>query len=583
MDDMRQPRVRAGRGGAPPANLAASVSGAGSRSVVRRGLLILPLAVVAVSALLGAQSPPSTSTDVRQLFDDSVLQRVDLQVNSRDWDTLRANWKLSTYYPATFQWQGQTVRNVGIRSRGTGTRSGQKPGLLIDFNRFISHQHFLGLNSVVLDNHLQDPSAMREALAMAVYAKVGLPALRVAPAELWVNGAFFGVYSLVENVDLVAARRLFAPATAAASLGRVPLSRPPAERDPIDRDRFPRPPAPPPPPPPVPAPAPVKGPNGYVYEYHWQDYFYMTYPGPDLSRYSRMLEAKTHETEPLETLFRPIERLFREINEAPDTDFATRVGAVLDLPMFVRQLAVESYLAEWDGLAGAFGLNNFYLFRAAAGGPHTIVPWDRDNTLRAVDYPLLVDADKHVLVRRALQVPELRRLFLDTLQQVAQVVEARESDGGATWLEREVIRRRNSRVGADARRPREAVQRRRVRERGRAQHRLRPRPRRHRPPAGRAVPAVGPAPPVYDTTMHSASRNLAVTVLAAAVATFAAGPVSAQSDRIRRILRETPLVDGHNDVPEQYLDRVKDQAGSDRPGVRHLDAHATHAHRHSHV
>ena len=322
--------------------------------------------------------------------------------------------------------------------------SGQKPGLLVDFNRFISHQHFLGLNSVVLDNHLQDPSAMREALAMAVYAKVGLPALRVAPAELWVNGAFFGVYSLVENVDLVAARRLFAPATAAASLGRVPLSRPPAERDPIDRDRFPRPPAPPPPPPPVPAPAPVKGPNGYVYEYHWQDYFYMTYPGPDLSRYSRMLEAKTHETEPLETLFRPIERLFREINEAPDTDFATRVGAVLDLPMFVRQLAVESYLAEWDGLAGAFGLNNFYLFRAAAGGPHTIVPWDRDNTLRAVDYPLLVDADKHVLVRRALQVPELRRLFLDTLQQVAQVVEARESDGGATWLEREVIRRRDS-------------------------------------------------------------------------------------------------------------------------------------------
>ena len=59
--------------------------------------------------------------------------------------------------------------------------------------------------------------------------------------------------------------------------------------------------------------------------------------------------------------------------------------------------------------------------------------------------------------------------------------------------------------------------------------------------------------------MHSASRNLAVTVLAAAVATFAAGPVSAQSDRIRRILRETPLVDGHNDVPEQYLDRVKDR------------------------
>ncbi|MEI6667474.1 MAG: dipeptidase [Acidobacteriota bacterium] len=39
---------------------------------------------------------------------------------------------------------------------------------------------------------------------------------------------------------------------------------------------------------------------------------------------------------------------------------------------------------------------------------------------------------------------------------------------------------------------------------------------------------------------------------------FAASPVDAQADRIRRILRETPLIDGHNDVPEQYLDRVKD-------------------------
>jgi hypothetical protein len=343
----------------------------------------------------------------------------------------------------TFQWRGQTVRNVGIRSRGTGTRSGQKPGLLVDFNRFVAHQHFLGLNSVVLDNHLQDPSAMREGLAMAVFAKLGLPALRVAPVEVWLNGQFFGVYSLVENVDLVAVRRLF-PATSPASLARVTLIRPPVDQDRTERDPVPRPPAPaPPPPPPSPVAPPVKGPNGYVYEYHWRNYFYTTYPGPEPSLYTLMMEAKTHENEPTETLHRPIEALFREINETPDADFVARVGAVLDLPLFVKQLAVESYLAEWDGLAGAFGLNNFYLFRAATGGPHKIVPWDRDNSFRAVDYPLLPDADRHVLVRRALQVPELRRLFFDTLEQVVRVVEARESDGGATWLEREVTRRRD--------------------------------------------------------------------------------------------------------------------------------------------
>jgi membrane dipeptidase len=60
---------------------------------------------------------------------------------------------------------------------------------------------------------------------------------------------------------------------------------------------------------------------------------------------------------------------------------------------------------------------------------------------------------------------------------------------------------------------------------------------------------------VYDGDMPT--RHLAV--LSAAVLTvLAAGPAAAQSDRIRRILRETPLVDGHNDLPEQYLERVSD-------------------------
>jgi membrane dipeptidase len=57
--------------------------------------------------------------------------------------------------------------------------------------------------------------------------------------------------------------------------------------------------------------------------------------------------------------------------------------------------------------------------------------------------------------------------------------------------------------------------------------------------------------------MFSHNRTCAVVVLAAAVAALAARPAHAQSDRIQRILRETPLIDGHNDVPENYADRVK--------------------------
>jgi membrane dipeptidase len=52
-------------------------------------------------------------------------------------------------------------------------------------------------------------------------------------------------------------------------------------------------------------------------------------------------------------------------------------------------------------------------------------------------------------------------------------------------------------------------------------------------------------------------RPLAALALAAAV-WLVASPAAGQSDRIKRILRDTPLIDGHNDVPEQYLSRVND-------------------------
>jgi hypothetical protein len=100
-------------------------------------------------------------------------------------------------------------------------------------------------------------------------------------------------------------------------------------------------------------------------------------------------------------------------------------------------------MADWDGLVGSFGLNNFYLFRAAGGGPFRIVPWDEDNAFHALGYPVDADHDKHVLMRRTMQVPELRQLFFDTLHRVSQLAEARESDQGPTWLEREINRRRD--------------------------------------------------------------------------------------------------------------------------------------------
>ena len=57
--------------------------------------------------------------------------------------------------------------------------------------------------------------------------------------------------------------------------------------------------------------------------------------------------------------------------------------------------------------------------------------------------------------------------------------------------------------------------------------------------------------------MLSHNRVFAVAALAASLSGLLATPAGAQPDRIQRIIRETPLVDGHNDLPENYASRVK--------------------------
>ena len=57
--------------------------------------------------------------------------------------------------------------------------------------------------------------------------------------------------------------------------------------------------------------------------------------------------------------------------------------------------------------------------------------------------------------------------------------------------------------------------------------------------------------------MLNRNRSFAVVVLAAGMAALASRPAVAQSDRIQRILRETPLIDGHNDVPENIAGRFR--------------------------
>ncbi|MCU0242405.1 MAG: hypothetical protein MUF51_08275, partial [Vicinamibacteria bacterium] len=65
------------------------------------------------------------------------MHEIKLQMEPADWAALRQNFLTNQYYAADVTIDGQTIRQVGIRSRGYGSRNENKPGLKVDFNKYV--------------------------------------------------------------------------------------------------------------------------------------------------------------------------------------------------------------------------------------------------------------------------------------------------------------------------------------------------------------------------------------------------------------------------------------------------------------
>lgn len=338
---------------------------------------------VVLTLLIG--SPMALTQTTADLFDDGAVRDVRLYLHSSDLAQLRARADENTYYPADFEWQGIRVRNVAVRSRGFGSRSGTKLGLRVDFDYYTTGQRFLGLSALVLDNLRQDASMVRERLAMKVFARTGLPAPREAFVRLFIDNQYEGLYAVADEVDATFLAWAFAD------------------------------------------------PEGYLFEFKWVRYYYAEYLGEDPAPYVELFEPVTRETTPAAQLYTPIVELLREAGVAGD-DWYDRVDRYLDLPAFVDYLAVEAFLAQLDGVAGNWGMNNFYLYRSGADTRHRLVPWDQDHAFFDLNASIWLRADENVLVRGALEHPALRRRYLDTLAWLAA------SLGEGDWLALEVER-----------------------------------------------------------------------------------------------------------------------------------------------
>ncbi len=327
-----------------------------------------PLKTIVLIAFVCGVLTPGMALAVDPMFDQSRLHECKLELDPADWSALRANFTTNQYYAANLTVDGEMVKQVGIRSRGKGSRSGEKPGLNVDFNKYVSGQEFHGYKSVILDNVTQDPSMMRELLANSVFESVGIPYSQIAFCRLTVNTDFWGLYTLIEVVSKPFLK---------ARLGEE---------------------------------------SGTLYKYDYLDDYRFTYKGDNNSAYvPSPFSPETNESH----LDSGLVDFIKAINQTPQSGYAAAMEAYIDVKKFLTHLAVENASAEYDGIVGQFGMNNFYLYQYGNQKKFTFLPWDKDTSFQAAEWPVQQRMDSNEFTKRLMLDPALKSYYESEVKRIA--------------------------------------------------------------------------------------------------------------------------------------------------------------------
>jgi uncharacterized protein (TIGR03437 family) len=346
------------------------------------------------SAVLLLVSTAWGQPQLNQFIDDTVVQQISLTVDPTDWATFLQNYEDSTYYHATFVWNGIS-EDIGIRQHGGGSRSPIKPNIDLNFAHYTKTQTFLGDGFLILKANNEDASNLHEWISMKLFRKMGFPAPRESFATVTVNGTLLGFYMIVEHDDTAFVQRNFGED------------------------------------------------GGYFYE--WEnigDNYDFGNLGTNPALYSAYLDLKSNQAaSDLQTFTNLVQVINQPWSSSfTSTQYVAALEEYMDPQMFLTYAATESVLAEADGLVGGIeGMNNFDLYQFQGTTIYTLTPWDKDLTFSDPGRDIFMGFTDgmyiNVLAATLVGIPAYKNIYMDQLNRAANLL-----GGTGGWADSEVTR-----------------------------------------------------------------------------------------------------------------------------------------------
>ena len=250
----------------------------------------------------------------------------------------------------TLRYGSEELRDIGVRLKGHRSlrKLGDKASFKLELDRFVD-QKLAKQKTITLNNMVEDPSLMREVLAYRLYRALGVAAPQAGFAEVVLDGESQGLYAVIESIDKLFLRKRFADPDGPIYEGEYGCDVIPEDVEGFDRDGGPK-------------------------------------DRDALARFAKLASG------PADVLFGP--------------------ASPLDVPAFLRFLAVEMYVGNFDGYRHG---HNYRIYFEPTVGRWYFMPWGLDRTF-VKDLSIF---DSHgYLARRCFDDAKCRVQFVRVMREV---------------------------------------------------------------------------------------------------------------------------------------------------------------------
>ena len=355
---------------------------------------------------VGASAPVSPG----EVYDSGRAHTIQIKVSAEGWDwlqpgagakqvggaanreqgksagvRLRPSSPSYAYVLSEMEFDGQRIADVGLRFKGSSSYAVSagtlRRPMRVDFDRFVEGGRFAGIESFNLSNTSFDPSQVREALAFWLFQKLDVPAARTGHALVYLtvtgkyDREYLGLYTLIEAIDPHFLKKHFGNSDGLLL-----------------------------------KPAGMRG---------------FAYLGENWDQYRGICSPRSKERP--EACQKVIE-LARLIHRADDATFRDKIGSFLAVDEFLRFVAVNSAILNFDSFLSTG--HNYYLYVNPADGRVHFIPWDLNMSFGAYGW-LGTDeeivqtsitrsyADHNILIERLLAIDEYASAYRSHMQKLA--------------------------------------------------------------------------------------------------------------------------------------------------------------------